>query len=53
VTLTFIYAKHKIYRHLHDPSDYMLGDTRIVCNPRGYMGHEPRAAEFELKYLDI
>lgn len=22
--------------HMHDCFDYMIGDTRIVCNPRGY-----------------
>jgi len=22
--------------HMHNSSDYMIGDTRIVCNPRGY-----------------
>jgi len=22
--------------HMHTPSDYMIGITRIVCNPRGY-----------------
>lgn len=22
--------------HMHDPFDYMIGDTRVVCNPRGY-----------------
>lgn len=22
--------------HMHDPSDYMIGETRIVCHPRGY-----------------
>ena len=22
--------------HTHHPFDYMIGDTRIVCNPRGY-----------------
>lgn len=22
--------------HMHNSSDYMVGDTRIVCNPRGY-----------------
>lgn len=24
--------------HMHNSSDYMIGDTRIVCNPRGYPG---------------
>ena len=26
--------------HMHNPSDYMMGETRIVCNPRGYVGEE-------------
>ena len=26
--------------HMHDPVDYMIGTTRIVANPRGYVGHE-------------
>ena len=27
--------------HLHNSSDYMIGDTRILCNPRGYVGLKP------------
>lgn len=27
--------------HTHHPFDYMLGDTRVICNPRGYEGYEP------------
>lgn len=27
--------------HTHDCFDYLLGSTRIVCNPRGYEGYEP------------
>lgn len=26
--------------HTHDNFDYEIGDTRVVCNPRGYVGHE-------------
>ena len=26
--------------HTHDKFDYMIGETRIVCNPRGYIGYE-------------
>ena len=33
--------------HTHDPFDYMIGETRIICNPRGYAGYEERAAEFD------
>ena len=39
--------------HTHHPFDYMMGDTRIVCNPRGYKGHDPAADTFQLKFLDI
>lgn len=39
--------------HLHNESDYMMGNTRVVCNPRGYVKYEQRAKEFELKYLEI
>lgn len=39
--------------HTHDPFDYMVGETRIVCNPRGYAGHDPQADVFQLKFLDI
>jgi hypothetical protein len=39
--------------HTHDPFDYVLGETRIVCNPRGYAGHDEHADVFQLKYLEI
>jgi len=39
--------------HMHDPSDYMVGETRVVCNPRGYAGHDAQADVFEPKFLDI
>jgi Icc-related predicted phosphoesterase len=39
--------------HMHNVSDYVVGDTRVVCNPRGYVGYEQRAKEFKLKYLEL
>lgn len=39
--------------HTHEPFDYMVGSTRIVCNPRGYDGYESRADQFELKYVEL
>lgn len=39
--------------HTHEDFDYMIGSTRIVCNPRGYDGYEVRAGRFELKFLEI
>ena len=29
--------------HTHHPFDYVIGETRIVCNPRGYEGYEPES----------
>lgn len=29
-----------VHGHLHDPVDYMVGDTRVLCNPRGYVPWE-------------
>jgi hypothetical protein len=39
--------------HTHEPFDYMIGSCRIVCNPRGYDGHEERADQFELKFVEV
>lgn len=39
--------------HTHDVFDYMIGDTRVICNPRGYVGYEKRANEFELKFVEV
>jgi len=39
--------------HTHEDFDYMIGSTRIVCNPRGYIGYERRADRFELKKVEI
>jgi len=39
--------------HTHDEFDYMIGSTRIVCNPRGYDGYEDRADKFKLKFVEI
>ena len=26
--------------HVHASKDYMVGNTNVVCNPRGYVGYE-------------
>lgn len=39
--------------HTHDEFDYMIGETRIVCNPRGYIGYESRANQFKLNYYTV
>jgi len=39
--------------HMHDPCDYMVGTTRVVCNPRGYAGHDAQADVFQVTFLEI
>lgn len=39
--------------HTHHKYQYHVGDTLVACNPRGYIGFEDMANEFELLYLDI
>jgi len=39
--------------HTHHVFDYVIGSTRILCNPRGYVGYEDRAEEFELITVEI
>lgn len=42
-----------VHGHTHDSFDYMVGETRVVCNPRGYIGYESIANKFQLKYYII
>jgi len=39
--------------HTHEDFDYMLGSTRVVCNPRGYINYEDRADRFQLKTVEV
>jgi Calcineurin-like phosphoesterase len=36
--------------HTHHQFDYMIGNTRVVCNPRGYKGYEQQANEFDATF---
>jgi predicted phosphodiesterase len=29
-----------VHGHTHESFDYMIGETRVICNPRGYYAHE-------------
>jgi Icc-related predicted phosphoesterase len=31
-----------VHGHMHDSADYRVGDTRILCNPKGYHNENPR-----------
>jgi hypothetical protein len=39
--------------HTHEDFDYMIGTTRVVCNPRGYIGHESRADTWQPKLITL
>ena len=39
--------------HTHHKFDYMVGSTRVVCNPRGYINYEPEADNFELQFIEV
>jgi Icc-related predicted phosphoesterase len=39
--------------HTHDRFDYMVGTTRVVCNPRGYSGYESIADRFLLQVVEV
>jgi Icc-related predicted phosphoesterase len=39
--------------HTHSNMDYMIEKTRMITNCRGYYGHEPMVANFELVYFDV
>lgn len=39
--------------HVHHKSDYHIGSTRIMCNPRGYIGYEPEASNWKLTTISI
>lgn len=41
-----------IHGHMHNESDYVIGNTRIICNPRGYKGLE-FVDSWKLKYVEI
>lgn len=30
-----------VHGHLHNASDYLIGKTRVICNPRGYPDERP------------
>ena len=42
-----------IHGHTHHNFDYEIGATRVVCNPRGYIGYEDSADNFKLQYVEV
>lgn len=45
--------RYWLHGHTHYNFNYWIGETRVVCNPRGYIGHEASADWFKLQYLEI
>jgi hypothetical protein len=39
--------------HTHEDFDYMVGSTRVVCNPRGYINYEKRADSWTPKLVEV
>ena len=39
--------------HMHNESDYQIGDTRVVCHPRGYVGYERDDQEVDPYFVKI
>jgi predicted phosphodiesterase len=42
-----------IHGHTHNSFDYTIGDTRIVCNPRGYLPKDPNLDFNATKVIEI
>jgi predicted phosphodiesterase len=42
-----------IHGHTHHEFDYMIGQTRILCNPRGYIGYERDAHTLDPYYPKV
>lgn len=41
-----------IHGHVHDSFDYQIGNTRVVCNPRGYP-HESNFLGYKAKVITV
>lgn len=39
-----------VHGHTHDNFDYTIGETRVVANPRGYVGYERSSQELDPYY---
>lgn len=39
--------------HTHHNFDYWVGQTRVVCNPRGYVGYESQADQWQLQTVTL
>ena len=42
-----------IHGHTHHNVDYMIGETRVLSNQRGYAGHQKMADSFEVMTIEV
>lgn len=42
-----------IHGHTHDDFDYMIGDTRVICHPRGYKGERDDYMRYKPLIVEI
>jgi Icc-related predicted phosphoesterase len=42
-----------VHGHVHAKNDYIVGNCRVVSNPRGYIGHEVIAEQWQLQYYEV
>jgi len=42
-----------VHGHTHHACDYMIGTTRVVCNPRGYFGKEESSINYDIIYVEV
>jgi Icc-related predicted phosphoesterase len=45
--------KFHVHGHVHSNFSYDIGNTRVLCCPRGYVGHEQSAENFEVGSFEI
>ena len=45
--------RYWFHGHSHVPFNYWIGDTHVISNPRGYIGHETIADWFKLQYIEV
>lgn len=42
--------KYWIHGHMHDPTEYKIGETTVLCNPKGYPRENPH---WDWLYLEV
>jgi Icc-related predicted phosphoesterase len=42
-----------IHGHMHQPCEYMIGETRVICNPRGYPGETTYYYDYEPRIIEV